>query len=115
MTRVKKGKNAIKNRRSVLKSVKGFRHGRKSKEKLAIEAIKHAGKHSFNDRRKKKSDFRQLWIIRLNAALRLEGETYSKFFGKANKKGIKLNRKSLSEIAVDHPESFKRILVEVNR
>ncbi|MCB9805686.1 50S ribosomal protein L20 [Candidatus Nomurabacteria bacterium] len=115
MTRVKKGKNAIKNRRTVLSMAKGFRHGRKSKERLAIEAIKHAGKHSFNDRRKKKSDFRGLWITRLNAALRLEGESYSKFFGKVSKKGIKLNRKTLSEIALDHPDSFKRVVAEVNK
>lgn len=113
MTRVKKGKNAIKHRRTVLKMVKGYRHGRKSKERLANEAIKHAGNHAFNDRRKKKGLFRRLWITRLNAALRKEGETYSKFFDKIAKKNISLDRKVLSEIAKDNNESFKRIVDQV--
>lgn len=113
MARVKKGKNAIKHRRTVLKMAKGYRHGRSSKERLAKEAIKHAGKHAFNDRRKKKGNFRRLWIVRLNAALRQEGESYSKFFDKLNKKKISLNRKVISEIAIENKEAFKRIVDQV--
>jgi large subunit ribosomal protein L20 len=113
MARVKKGVNAIKHRRTILKMAKGYRHGRSTKEKLANEAIKHAGKHAFNDRRKKKGVMRGLWIIRLNAALRTEGKTYSKFFDKITKKKIGLNRKVMAEIAKDHPDTFKRIVEQV--
>lgn len=115
MTRVKKGKHAIKRRRTVLKQAKGYRHGRKSKEATARTAIKKAGAHAFNDRRKKKGNFRRLWITKLNAALRQEGETYSKFFDKANKKNIGLNRKMFSEIAEHNPETFKKIMAEINK
>lgn len=94
---------------------KGFRHGPRHKERAANEAIKKAGAHAFNDRRKKKGDFRGLWITRLNAALRVQGETYSKFFDKVTKKKVGVNRKMLSEIAQDSPETFKRILDEVNK
>lgn len=113
MARVKKGKNAIKTRRSILKMTKGYRHGRKSKERLAKEALKHAAKHSFNDRRKKKGVFRKLWITRLNGALQAEGESYSKFFDKIKKNKVGLNRKVMSEIAKDNPASFKRIIEKV--
>lgn len=113
MARVKKGKNAIKHRRTVLKMTKGYRHGRSTKERLANEAIKHAGRNAFNDRRKKKGIFRRLWITRLNAALRAEGETYSKFFDKLAKKNVGVNRKVMSEIAQDNPKAFKRVIEQV--
>lgn len=113
MARVKKGTNAIKHRRTILKMAKGYRHGRSTKEKLANEAIKHAGKHAFNDRRKKKGVFRRLWIVRLNAALRQEGETYANFLDKLTKKKIEVNRKVLSEIAAEDNASFKRIVEKV--
>lgn len=113
MARVKKGKNAIKHRRTVLKMAKGYRHGRSTKERLANEAIKHAGNHAFNDRRKKKGNFRKLWITRLNAALRGEGETYSKFFDKLKKKNVEVNRKVLSEVAQENPAAFKRFVEKV--
>lgn len=113
MPRVKKGVNANKHRRNILKSVKGYRFGRSTKEKLANEAIRHAGRNAFRDRRLKKRTFRQLWTIRLNGALRMHGETYSKFIDKLNKKGVTLNRKVLSEIAKDYPESFERVVDEV--
>jgi len=115
MTRVKKGQHAIKNRRTILKMTKGYRHGRKSKEAAANQAIQKAGHHAFNDRRKKKVVFRQLWITRLNAALRTHGETYSKFFDKVTKRNIAVNRKMLSEIANFNPETFKKFIAEVNK
>ncbi len=113
MTRVKKGVNANKTRRNKLKMVKGYRFGRSTKEKLANEAIKHAGRNALRDRRKKKGDFRRLWITRLNAALRPLGFSYSKFIDVMAKKEIGVNRKVLSEIAKDKPESFERIIGEI--
>ncbi len=113
MTRVKKGVNALKTRRNILKQVKGYRHGRGSKERQAYEAIAHAGTYSFAHRRDKKGDMRRLWNVRLNSALRENGMTYSKFIGAMKKKGQNLNRKMLSEIAHNSPASFKRILETV--
>ena len=78
MTRVKRGVISLKRRRNVLKQVKGFRHGRKSKERMAREALLHAGLHAFHDRRKKKRKMRALWQIKINAASRAGGISYSK-------------------------------------
>ena len=114
MARVKKGVNALKTRRNVLKQVKGYRFGRSTKEKQAYEAIVHAGTYSFAHRRDKKGDFRKLWNVRLNSALRENGLSYSKFIGNLKKKNIELNRKVLSEIAAKTPEVFSRILAKVS-
>jgi large subunit ribosomal protein L20 len=113
MTRVKKGVNALKTRRNILKQVKGYRHGRSTKERQAYEAISHAGASAFAHRRDKKGDMRRLFNVRLNGALREHGTTYSKFIGAMKKKGQNLNRKVLSEIAQNSPESFKRIVAAV--
>lgn len=113
MSRVKKGVNALKTRRNVLKMVKGYRFGRSTKERQAYEAISHAGAYAFAHRRDKKGDFRRLWNVRLNAALRENGTTYSKFIGALKKKGVTLDRKVLSQIADETPEVFKRILSKV--
>ena len=110
MTRVKRGTISMKRRRNVLRQTKGFKWGGKSKERSARERLLHAGIHSFNDRRKKKGNFRKLWNIRINAAAREHGLNYSKLIGLLNKKGVKLNRKVLSELAVRHPESFQKII-----
>ena len=75
MARVKKGTNALKSRKNTLKMVKGYRFGRGTKEKMAWEAIFHAGTYSFAHRRDKKGDFRRLWNVRLNSALRENGTT----------------------------------------
>ncbi len=113
MARVKGGVIAAKKRRSILKRAKGYRHGRSTKVRLAKESLVHAGKNAFNHRRDKKTDFRQLWIVRLNAALRAAGMSYSAFIGILKKKNILLDRKTLSEIAHERPETFARILAEV--
>jgi len=113
MSRVKKATNALKFRRSLLKKTKGYRHGRSTKERMAWDAYVHAGKYSFAHRKDKKADFRALWNIRLNAAVRPHGLSYSKFIGALKKKGIALNRKVLSEIAAQNPESFERIVSQV--
>lgn len=106
---------AQKRRKNVLKRAKGYRHGRSKKERYAHEALLHAGKYSFDHRRDKKTDFRQLWIVRLNAAVRENGhKSYSTFINKLKKGGIELDRKVLSEFAKDHPEVFARVLKKVS-
>lgn len=109
MTRVKRGTISLKRKRKVLKLAKGFRNARSTKEKQAKEGLLHAGVHAFAHRRKKKGDFRRLWQIKMNAGLRPLGLTYSKFIDTLNKKNIGLNRKMLSDIAENNPETLKRI------
>jgi large subunit ribosomal protein L20 len=114
MTRVKKGVNALKTRRNVLKRAKGFRHGRSKKERAAYEALVHAGSYAFAHRRDKKNDFRKLWNVRINAALREKGLTYSKFIDTLKKKDIALDRKILAELAKDNPDTFERVVKKVS-
>jgi len=114
MARVKRGTTKLKRRRNVLKQVKGYRFGRSTKERQAKEAIAHAGMHAFDHRRDKKGDFRRLWNIRINAAVRLFNTSYSKFIDVLKKKEVGLNRKMLSEIAREHPETFERIVKKVS-
>jgi large subunit ribosomal protein L20 len=114
MARVKGGIISAKRRRNVLKRAKGFRHGRSTKERLAKESLVHAGANAFNHRRDKKTEYRQLWIVRLNAAIRENGyQSYSTFIASMKAKGFGLDRKVLSEIAQRSPESFVRIAKEV--
>ena len=113
MARVKKGVNALKTRRNILKQVKGYRFGRSTKEKQAYDAIAHAGTYAFAHRRDKKGDFRRLWNVRLNAVLRESGLSYSKFIGSLKTAKILLNRKILSEIAATTPETLKKIITKV--
>lgn len=113
MARVKKGTIANKTRKNKLKLTKGYRFGRSTKEAEASTAIRHAGKHAFNDRRKKKGNFRSLWITRLNAALTPYDISYSRFIDKLHKSEINLNRKVLSELARTNPESFDRIIKQI--
>lgn len=110
MARVKKGMNALKTRKNILKQVKGFRFGRSTKERMAYEALVHAGNYAFAHRKDKKSDMRKLWNVRINAILEQSGISYSKFIGNLKKKNIELNRKMLSEIAAESPHSFDKVL-----
>ncbi|KND48627.1 MAG: ribosomal protein L20 [Parcubacteria bacterium C7867-005] len=110
MTRVKKGVNALKSRKNILRKVKGYRHGRSTKERQANEAIFHAGTYSFAHRKDKKGDFRRLWNVRMNAALRELGTTYSKFIANLKKNDIALDRKVLADLAENHPAIFKKVL-----
>jgi len=116
MTRVKRAKIALKRRHKVLGQTKGFRWQRKSKERAAKEALLHAGVHAFHDRRKKKRNFRALWNIKINAAVRQLADenvpNYSKLIFQLKKSGIGLNRKMLAELAEKHPEVFKKIVLE---
>ncbi len=113
MSRVKKAANALKFRRTLLKKVKGYRHDRSKKERAAGEAYLHAGKYSFAHRKDKKNDFRALWNIRINAAVRPYGLSYSKFIHALKLKGIKLDRKILAGLAKDEPKTFERVVSQV--
>ena len=114
MPRVKGGTTSLKRRKNVLLRAKGFRHSRSTKERHAKEALAHAGQQAFAHRRDKKNVFRQLWIVRLNAAVRANGfRSYSSFIDALKKKDIELDRKVLSEIAKNNPETFARIAKEV--
>jgi large subunit ribosomal protein L20 len=114
MPRVKGGVISLKRRRNVLKRAKGYRHGRSTKERAANESIVHAGKNAFAHRKDKKSDYRSLWIVRLNAALRENGfKSYSTFIAGMKKSGIELDRKVLAELAQKEPAVFTRIVEQV--
>ncbi len=113
MVRVKKGVHAAKTRRNVLKMAKGFRGPRKNKEKLAYEQIVHSLQAAFTHRRDKKGDFRRLWNVKINAALRNYGTTYSKFIGLLKKKEIEVDRKMMADLAQNDGDVFKRFVEEV--
>ncbi|MEK9183886.1 MAG: 50S ribosomal protein L20 [Patescibacteria group bacterium] len=113
MTRVKRGTIATKKRKKILKYTKGFRWGRKSKERAAKEALLHAWSHSFRGRKERKRDFRALWQVKINAAVRDEGLSYSKFISLLKNKNIKLDRKILADLAENQPEVFRKIVTQV--
>ncbi len=113
MARVKGGVQANKRRRNILGRVKGFRFDRSKKKRAAIDALKHAGLHAFAHRKDKKNDFRQLWIARINAAIRPHGMTYSRFMKALKDKGIALDRKVLATLAKDNSGAFDRIVAKV--
>ncbi len=113
MTRVKKGVNALKTRKNILRKVKGYRFGRSKKERQANEAIFHAGTYAFAHRRDKKGDFRRLWNVRMSAMLKENGLSYSKFIPLLKKNNIALDRKILAQLALNHPETFKKIVESV--
>jgi large subunit ribosomal protein L20 len=96
--------------KKVLKAVKGQWGRRKNTIRVARQAMEKAMQYAYRDRRNKKRDFKSLWIQRINAGVRAEGLTYSKFINGLNKSGIKLDRKILAEIAYDNPEAFKTIV-----
>ena len=110
MTRVKKAVHALKNRRTTLRAAKGFRFDRSKKERAATDALMHAGAYAFAHRRDKKGDFRRLWNVRINAALRPLGMSYSRLIDAAKKKSVALDRKSLAYIAQTKPEVFQKIV-----
>ena len=96
-----------------MQHAKGFKYGRKSKFKLAKEALRHAWTYAFRDRKVKKRSFRNLWNLQINALARENGITYSKFINGLKTKKIELDRKVLSELAKQQPEIFVKIVEEV--
>ncbi len=110
MARVKRGVTSHAKHKKVLKAVKGQWGRRKNTIRVARQAMEKAMQYAYRDRSVKKREFRSLWIQRINAGVRAEGLTYSKFINGLNKSGIKLDRKVLAEIAYDNPEAFKTIV-----
>lgn len=114
MTRIKGGILANKRRKSVLTRAKGYRGIRSKKKNYAHETLMRAGRNAFAHRRDKKTTFRQLWIVRLNAAVRDNGhQSYSTFIAKLKKNGFALDRKVLAQFAAEQPEVFARIAKQV--
>lgn len=113
MVRVKRSKTARKKRKKTLKATKGFKWGRKSKYRAAKEALMHARKYQYRDRRRKKREFRRLWQVKINAALRESDLTYSKFINMLKKGNVKLDRKILADLAENKPQIFKEIVTQV--
>lgn len=115
MPRVKRGTQHTKRRRNLLAKTKGMMWGRKSKIRLARPAALKAGVYAYRDRRNKKRNFRRLWQIRLNAAVRPLGTNYSTFISSVKAYGSRLDRKVLSMVAKDYPEAFKKMVEAVKR
>lgn len=113
MTRVKGGKMHSKRRRNILKATKGYKWGRKNRIKLAKVAKIRAGQFAYVGRKNKKRTNRGLWLIRINAAVRELGLSYSKFMDKLKKAKMVINRKVLSDLAKDHPKIFTKIVESV--
>lgn len=110
MPRVKRGTIAHKKREKLLKLTKGYRWDRKSKERAAKEALLHSLSRKFKGRKEKKRDYRRLWQVQINAAVRNEGIKYSHFINALNKKNVELDRKILADLAQNEPEIFKKIV-----
>ena len=110
MARVRRGVVSHAKHKKVLKQVKGQYGRRKNTIRVAKQALEKAMQYAYRDRRAKKREFRSLWIQRINAGVRSEGLTYSKFINGLSKSGIKIDRKILAEIAYDNPQAFKTIV-----
>lgn len=113
MPRVKRGVQANRRRKRLLKHAKGFKWTRSTKYRQAKEGLLHAWSFQFADRKKKKRDFRRLWQIKINAAARDNGLTYSKLINQLKKANMELDRKILSDLAANNPEVFKKIVSEL--
>jgi large subunit ribosomal protein L20 len=110
MARVKRGNVARKRRKKILKLAKGFRGGLSKLYRPAHQAVLHALSYSYRDRRNRRRDFRRLWIARISGALTSQNISYSRFVDSCKKKGIELNRKVLSELAINEPTVFSQVV-----
>ena len=113
MTRVSRGVTARARHKKIIKKSKGYYGRRKNVFRVAVQAVERSMQYAYRDRKKRKSDFRGLWIQRINAGVRAEGITYSKFINGLNKSGIKMDRKVLADIAYNDPQAFKSIVKKV--
>ena len=111
--RVKRGKTANKRHKRTLALAKGYRGGRSKLYKQAKEAVIHAGADAYRGRKEKKRQTRSLWILRINAALKPHGISYSKFINTLKQKNIELDRKILAQIALEDPEGFEELVKKV--
>ena len=113
MARVKRGVTGKAKHKKVLKAVKGQWGRRKNTIRVAKQAMEKAMQYAYRDRKARKREFRSLWIQRINAGVRSEGLTYSKFINGLNKSKIKLDRKVLADLAYNNPEAFKSLVKKV--
>lgn len=114
MVRVKGAVHALKRRRTRLKMAKGYRHGRSKKERMAKDAIMHAGRYARRDRRAKKRVARSLWTVKVNAGIRALGiKNYATFINMMKKKGVIVDRKVLATMAVEQPAMFERTVKQI--
>jgi len=104
---------ASRKHRQILKKAKGFKQARSRRLKTAKDSLLHAGQYAYGGRKEKKQNLRRLWITRLNAALRQEGLSYSKFIKKLAENKVEINRKILSNLAAQKPKVFKKIIAEL--
>ncbi len=110
MPRVKRGNVARKRRKKILKLAKGFRGSQSKNFRIANQRVMQALRNSYRDRRRRKRDFRRLWITRINAAARMHGISYSQLIGQLKKSDIQLNRKMLAQLAVIDPNAFSKVV-----
>lgn len=110
MPRVKRGNVARKRRKKVLKLAKGFRGSQSKNFRIANQRVMQALRNAYRDRRRRKRDFRRLWITRINAAARMQGMSYSQLINKLKKSDIQLNRKMLAQLAVLDPNTFAKVV-----
>ncbi|MEX0594804.1 MAG: 50S ribosomal protein L20 [Patescibacteria group bacterium] len=113
MARVKRGTTVRRRHKKILKLTKGYKLGRSKLFKQAKQAWLKAGQHAYRDRRNKKRDFRRLWIVQLNAAVRAHGLSYSQFINGLVKAEITLNRKVLAQLSIDSPKQFEEVVGKV--
>ncbi|MDR1148394.1 MAG: 50S ribosomal protein L20 [Spirochaetaceae bacterium] len=113
MSRAVDGSKRKEHRKKILKQAKGYWGRRHSNYKTAKDAVAKALSYAYRDRRDRKSDFRRIWIIRINAAVRPFGLSYSRFIDGMNKAGITINRKALSNLAIEDAEAFKAVVESV--
>jgi len=113
MARVKRGTISHKRRKNILAQAKGFRWGRKSKYRLAKDALRHAWEYAYRDRRTKKRNFRQDWQRTISGALAEQSINYSRLMHGLKKNNIQLNRKVLSQLAKENPKAFEEIIEKV--
>ncbi|MFV1917533.1 MAG: 50S ribosomal protein L20 [Patescibacteria group bacterium] len=106
---------AARRHRKVKKAARGYKHSARKRVRVAKEALLHAGQYAYIGRKRRKRDMRRLWIMRLNAAVREHGLTYSKLIQGLKKANIELDRKMLAEIAVNDPDTFAKIVSEVGK
>ena len=110
MARVSRGVTARARHKKVIKKAKGYYGRRKNVFRVAVQAVERGMQYAYRDRRKRKSDFRGLWIQRINAGVRLHGMTYSQFISGLKKSSVEIDRKILAELAVNQPDAFKALV-----
>lgn len=110
MSRVKRGVTAHARHKKVIKAAKGYYGRRKNTIRVAKQAVEKAGQYAYRDRKAKKRNFRSLWIQRINAATRQHGMTYGTFINGLNKAGVEVDRKVLSDLAINQPDAFKALV-----